>query len=319
MPANKTRKVIIEEVAEDEGNEKTTSSYIKPAEVIEPQDSGSGTVRTSPAPPNNLFASSKPIFGPGKSSLPKEPSKLRKSFLADEEENDTPKPTGSSPFLTVSKTTTTTTPLAEVQEKRDPKDIALSMPVSDLPVFKFDAPKAPAVLDYPEARAAAKALPVSELPTFDFSKPPKASTNAAPGPSTISAPAVKAFDFAAAGMKPKAPPSKDNWTCGTCCAVNSVEVDKKCVCCEEPIPESLKGSSPPSPKLTKSDFAAALKKQMGGAPMPTPPAAPLGFDWKAAGIAPKAKNAGEWSCSLCQIVNPSTATEKCTVCDHPKK
>ncbi|PFH51936.1 hypothetical protein AMATHDRAFT_2643 [Amanita thiersii Skay4041] len=44
-----------------------------------------------------------------------------------------------------------------------------------------------------------------------------------------------------------------------------------------------------------------------------------GFDWTAAGINPPPTAAsGNWTCSICMLSNPPSATDKCTVCDSPR-
>jgi hypothetical protein len=47
--------------------------------------------------------------------------------------------------------------------------------------------------------------------------------------------------------------------------------------------------------------------------------ATTGFNWAAAGLKPPPKVRGEsWTCSTCMLSNPSTAENKCTICDSPR-
>jgi hypothetical protein len=47
--------------------------------------------------------------------------------------------------------------------------------------------------------------------------------------------------------------------------------------------------------------------------------ATTGFDWAAAGLKPPPKVREEsWTCSTCMLSNPSTAEDKCTICESPR-
>ncbi|EJD07633.1 uncharacterized protein FOMMEDRAFT_137886 [Fomitiporia mediterranea MF3/22] len=303
-PAKKPRTVMVEEVSDEEDILSGTASYVRPTEVVEPQEPPSVPVRTPPTTvPSNHFGPSKAsALGPGNSNLPKEPSKLRTSFLPDDDENETPKESGTSAPSETSSMTTPSAPLSEIQEKRDPKEIALSLPLSELPTFVFHTSRVPAVVDHVEVREAVKALPLSALPTFDFSKAKVTSTA---GPSNP-APAVKPFDFAAAGLKSSAPSGGD-WRCSSCMLQNPVSALEKCTICETPRPGAGNATKPPTTSAGSSSASA-------------PSSAPVkAFDFAAAGMkAPSAPSGGTWECSSCMLKNPPTALEKCTICETPR-
>ncbi|KAJ1306964.1 hypothetical protein OPQ81_007944 [Rhizoctonia solani] len=172
------------------------------------------------------------------------------------------------------------------------KASAQSVPVSSLPVFTFSAPIATSTPKTAQARAAAD-LPVSKLPTFTFG-----SSAQAPVKTT-------SFNWDAAGLKAPAAASGGSWTCGMCMLSNPASATEKCTVCDAKKP----GAS--------TDSVAAP------APAPVPAPAPAtktaSFDWGAAGLkAPSAPPGGSWTCSVCSLTNPATATEKCTVCDATK-
>lgn len=196
---------IIEEV---EDVDMPSGSPVKPTEVIEPVEEGSvqlnGNSSSSPVSPQS---SSRTFFGISKSSIPKEPSKLRFSVKADLEEKDE-------------------------ESKRDSKVDVKALPFSELPVNTFttfflrgDDPK------HDKSKGDVVRLSKSQLPVVDdftFNIKP-----AAPAPTpTQSAPAKGGFDWAAAGMKaPVAAAS--GWSCSTCMCSNPGGVDI-CTVCETP-------------------------------------------------------------------------------------
>jgi hypothetical protein len=104
-------------------------------------------------------------------------------------------------------------------------------------------------------------------------------------------PAAAGFDWAAAGMKPKA---ASGWTCGTCMVPNKTDATQ-CAACEEPRPGVAK-AAPPS--------------------APSPVTAPTtGFNWAAAGMKPQAKSG--WTCGTCMVSNKEDATQ-CISCEEPR-
>ncbi|TFY74301.1 hypothetical protein EWM64_g9711 [Hericium alpestre] len=257
---------------------------------------------------SSMFLSSlspvKPAFGP-KSSIPKEPSKLRFGFAAEPEPEENaieappaptlkhatlPKPVPppstipfptSGPLLGAKPTPATPAPsiepVASTSTLEDAKAVAKSVGPAALPTFTFTIHSSPA-LDYFKERETAKAATSPSLPTFTLSFDAKSTATASASKST-------GFDWAAAGMKP---PSQgtDGWTCSVC-MVKSPESAAKCIACEEPKP--------------------------GAKPKPKPSTASAGFNWEAAGMKPKAAG-GTWTCSECMLQN-STSVQKCTVCD----
>ncbi|GMK56349.1 hypothetical protein CspeluHIS016_0301890 [Cutaneotrichosporon spelunceum] len=100
------------------------------------------------------------------------------------------------------------------------------------------------------------------------------------------------FNFAGAGFKPPAKAAGD-WDCGVCSLKNPASAIDKCTICEAPRP-GAKAAVPAAPS-----------------PMPAAPSDAFSFG-KPATVA------GEWTCDLCMLKNPATATDKCTVCEAPK-
>ncbi|KDR80595.1 hypothetical protein GALMADRAFT_207620 [Galerina marginata CBS 339.88] len=103
---------------------------------------------------------------------------------------------------------------------------------------------------------------------------------------TSQAPPVKAFDFAASGMKLPTV-SKDAKACSLC-GLSSPVTASKCSTCEEPFPASL----PMAPPVK-------------------------GFDFSAAGMKPPSASKDTWSCPSCALSSPAAAQE-CVVCGEPK-
>ena len=328
LPKKKSRSVTIEEIEDEEMGD--GGIYTKPTEIIEPSESTllrpSVTVPSnagpsslngsfaSPTSPTNLFGgnSKSTVFG-SKSSLPKEPSKLRSSFIAEEEDEEstkgTPPPSVPTPVALGPAAT-----IKQPEASRDPKKVALAVDASKLPVyvFKFSAPPN----DFLEARKVAAATPMSKIPAYDFFKPvpvassssssssiPKTNGGFAFPSSTPSSSAPKAFDWAAAGMKQATAASGGDWTCDTCMLQNAASATEKCTVCEAPRPG-----------------AAPAKEEVKLAPKPMPPPAPeiKAFDWAAVGLKQNKIEGGSWTCGVCMLSNPADATEKCTVCESPR-
>ncbi|THH10358.1 hypothetical protein EW145_g1400 [Phellinidium pouzarii] len=254
-PKKKTRRAVtIEEVFDDDEDMTGGTSYARPSVILEPVEHPPVPVpvpvRTSTSTPSNPFPTplngKTSVFGANKSSLPKEPSKLRTSFVA-EEESEIPEPAFPVPSFLSSKYAPDVS--SQTQKRMQPKDVAMDMDESKLPIFVFNV-SIPAIgLEYPEARAKVLALPESSLPTFDFSKAisnnstpslvskegdSAASTPMPPATNPIANSPVKAFDWKAAGMAPKPKNGGETWTCGTCMLSNSASATQKCSICETP-------------------------------------------------------------------------------------
>ncbi|KAL5536845.1 hypothetical protein ACEPAF_668 [Sanghuangporus sanghuang] len=294
------------------------------AKVLSSKESSTRTSSKSSSAkgPSNHFSPLLNSKVTGKSSVPREPSKLRTSFLPDECENEEPKMASPTPSAIVTMTTPGT-PLADIQEKKDPKEVALTLPLNDLPSFIFKTPPALMAGDHTDARVAAKELPVTSLPKFDFSKA-RAAMNGVIFPA-VPIPTIKPFDFESAGVIPKTLPGNDQWQCPTCMLQNSVSAVEKCSICEAPRP----GAENPKKTVVNGINGANDSKKLSGVNGKTPSSRSKSthstspdvkvFDFAAAGLTPKMPVAtGQWTCPTCMLQNPPTAIEKCKVCDSPR-
>jgi hypothetical protein len=76
--------------------------------------------------------------------------------------------------------------------------------------------------------------------------------------------------------------------------------------------------SAPKSSLPSFDFSLATLNSNAKFPQPVPPPAKA-FDWGAAGIKkPAIPGGGDWTCSTCMLLNPATATDKCSICEMPR-
>lgn len=308
--------VTVEEI-DDEDMDLTVPLTSKPAEIIEPGDApvagneikstsafsasafGSSNGLSNGSGPHSSGAAAKssspptPVFGQLKSSAPKEPSKLRTSFTAPE--NDvptakanvsplhTPAPSNMPFFGKANGFVPPTQMQASIQtptlKTKDPKAAALDLDYASLPVYAFNFTPTPLTnintnAVHASAKAKAAKTPLSSLTTFDFSQ---------------SAPAVRTSDWAVADPKPPAQTSGAAWKCSTCDLQNPASATEKCTICEAPRPAVGAAATP------------AVK----------------GFDWAAAGMKPVNAKAG-WKCGTCDLQNPASATEKCAICESPR-
>ncbi|KAI0924626.1 hypothetical protein AcW2_005459 [Taiwanofungus camphoratus] len=88
-----------------------------------------------------------------------------------------------------------------------------------------------------------------------------------------------------------------------------------------PLPTSSPGAGPSSFKARQKAIAAPVSSlpTFGFSKSPLPAASSTGFNWAAAGMKQPETPAGEsWTCSICMLSNPASATEKCSVCDAPR-
>lgn len=276
----------------------------KPSEVVEPPAAQSKPT----AKPGISTSTSTSSLNKPPAFYPKEPSPLRQSFQAAEDDspetNDSNVDTNGAPE-----------PQTEPLQKRLTRDDISKMPVEDLP--KFDAelyfdhsnpPKYSAL-----AVQIALAVPEDELPVFDLSPNGPDTPIRVHGKVTTTYPSSEpvedipteqtetktdlppykstdGFNWAAAGLKPPtADPTK--WTCDTCMVSNNPETASQCRSCEAPKPPSK--AAPSEPPKTE-------------------------FNWAAAGIKPPVVDSTKWTCDTCMISsNPVTATQ-CQSCEAPR-
>ncbi|CAE6381610.1 unnamed protein product [Rhizoctonia solani] len=183
---------------------------------------------------------------------------------------------------------------------------------SDTPSF-FAAPKpAEPKSDTPSFFAAPKpAEPKAEVPSF-FKKPaetkpaPVAETKPAPTPKTKPTPV------------PTTTPSKSLSETQLKSSAQTVPVS------ELPLFTFTAPIATSTPKTTEARAAASLPISKlpvftFGSSAVAPVTKTASFNWGAAGIkVPAAPSGASWTCDVCMLSNPASATEKCTVCDAKK-
>lgn len=344
--------VIIEEVEDVDMPAKVEhpSQIVEPGETQPQQRSTSPTSSLGALPNGN--AAAKAAYGL-KSSAPKAPSKLRYSFQAEKEdkegEKSQSKNKGTSPF-TFGATHPKPYARPAPKTKQEVRTTVMALPTLDLPTFAFDVPtSSPGAGPGPssqKSRNAAMATSKTSLPTYDFSAPAPVASFSIPATAPAPAPAPTAFNWTAAGMKaPTQQSTGGTWTCSQCMLSNPDSAKDQCTICDAPRP----GKAKPAPAPAAFNWSAAGMKAptqaTGGtwtcsecmlsnpdsattqcticeAPRPgkaAPAPAVKAFDWAAAGMKkPQAASTGSWTCSVCALSNPASATDKCTVCDTPR-
>lgn len=323
----------VEEVVEDvEMVQDKSSVFTRPAEIIEPVENAPSSPATpfsfSHAPSPAL--SMKTAFG-AKTYVPREPTKLRYSYYSDKETaSDEDKPMSEAPPapLMASCNLPKETQTTSLKATLPPKEAVVAMEVDELLKYSFKLAEAayPAGPSHVKARIAAASMSQLSLPTFEFK----------PG-----APSQNGFNWTAAGMKAPAATTSGTWSCGTCMLENPDSANDKCTICDAPrsggvakpaaVPRKIFDwsksaikvpptqhagtwqcdtcmlSNPDSAKL-KCTVCDAVRPGTGFAP------APKEFDWSAAGLKVPGSSTDMWTCSLCMLKVPTSAT-KCTVCD----
>ncbi|KAG1746719.1 uncharacterized protein EDB91DRAFT_1048901, partial [Suillus paluster] len=340
-------RLSVEEVVEEvEMVQDKSTVFTRPTEIIEPTQEATSSPATPSASPFSLLHTPSPAspmktaFG-AKTSAPRQSSKLRYSYHPDKEtvsaeekpvsEELAPPPAPLLASRNLPKGIQTTS----LKTKLPPKDAVVAMEVDELPKYSFKLAEAvyPAGPSHVKARIAVTSMSVLSLPTFEF-KPVAPSTNG--------------FNWTAAGMKAPAATS-GTWSCGTCMLANPDSAKDKCTVCDAP---RSGGASKPvdvPPQKTFDWSKTAIKvpptkpvgnwlcdtcmlsnpdsvklkctvcdaPRPGAATAPAPAPAPTGFDWSAAGMKAPGSTTDMWSCSVCMLQSPTSAT-KCTVCDTPR-
>lgn len=326
----------VEEVVDDvEMIQDKSSVFTRPAEIVEPVEDAPSSLTTPSATPFSFSHAPSPALPMkttlgAKTSVPREPSKLRYSYYADKEtasaEEKPMSETPPAPLMTsrdLAKETQTTSP----KVKLPAKEAVAAMEVDELPKYSFKLVEAayPAGPSHIKARITAASMSRLSLPTFEF-KPVAPSTNG--------------FNWTAAGMKAPAATTSGAWSCGTCMLENPDSAKDKCTICDAPrsggaaakpaaVPQKIFDWSKTAIKVPQhagtwqcdtcmlsNPDSAKLKCTVCDAARPgaasTP--APTGFDWSAAGLKAPGSSTDTWTCSLCMLKVPTSAA-KCTVCD----
>lgn len=286
MKKQKTRfsQVTVEEI-DDEDKPTSWEEGIRPSEKYwpaTPSDSSSSKL-AQPSSNNvsipNAGTSLKSAFTT-KSSAPKEPSKLRFSYPVDK--NSSPPSTSDA-----SPTTTSFTPppaprfthaqlpaVSKARENIDPKQAAIAMVMNDLPTYTF--PVLSGSVSQPSLFPDAQEAAKAESVT---SLPTFDFSAVAKAPPTSTG-----FNRAVTGLPLLNPPYGGSWECDHCRCKNTADAKDKCAICDSP--------------RSKPTAAPAVK----------------GFDWAAAGVTAPSTASSTWTCKVCMLSNPETASE-CTVCE----
>ncbi|WVR07672.1 hypothetical protein IAU60_004714 [Kwoniella sp. DSM 27419] len=161
---------------------------------------------------------------------------------------------------------------------------------------KTFVPKADFNAVYLSAKDSALKIAKPALPFFTFTLPALPLTPAMTRAQAEQADAVKAeaskrtppvFSFTLSASAPAAKQSAGaEWTCDTCMLKNPASATDKCTICEAPKPASAPAKSAP------------IMPSFGSASAPSA--------------------SSEWTCNLCMLKNPASATDKCTICEAPK-
>lgn len=351
-PTPSNSNVSVEEI-EDVEMMGSTPIVTKPSEVVEPSGSGPSVLGPAFTMQPKTGKGATPGLGGIKSSAPKEPSKLRFSLnAADQDESPSASPSqataalaanGSSASSSSSSFTfgpqlgaappkpspTFGSALSPIPEVPSAPASAVTTPAfgtAPLPSFGFDIP--PTTKDSSDSMKAAKALPTTSLPTFAFF---------AFAVSTVDGPDVVMSEA----------DNQSEKTSARAIALGDLpsfvfDIDVKSKSQSVPFsaftsitaPVSSKGGFDygaagltPPPKANnqwtcslcscKNDEAATKCSVCDEKKPVVAPKAAGGFDWAAAGMKAPEKNGGHWTCTLCALKNEASATQ-CSVCETKK-
>ncbi|KAG6810197.1 hypothetical protein H0H92_012932 [Tricholoma furcatifolium] len=227
------------------------------------------------------------------------------------------------------------------------REAALTLPRSSLPsfIFTIDAKPAPVEAVHIAAISEAKRRPKFSIPQFDFSSEAlqnvisSAAGRVSSSTPSTSSPAAVPFNWAGAGIKP--PAASNDWTCSLCMLTNPSSATEQCEHCETKRPAPVAstaatqgfnwtaaGMKPPTTEgdtwtcslcmLTNPNSATVQCEHCETkrpAPAAPPVAATQGFNWAAAGMKPPTTGGDTWTCSLCMLTNPNSATVQCEHCE----
>ncbi|KAF8159596.1 hypothetical protein B0H34DRAFT_796826 [Crassisporium funariophilum] len=338
--------ITIEEIddVDMQGPEKEDKLLEQPKVVIPVNGNGSSTSSSGPSPTSrSAFA------GPKASSIPKEPSKLRYSFQAESSAPSSrfalpsaplpsaplpsaplpsaPLPSApipSAPLPSVplpsapvsppksniaapssefsfsykpldkssSQASTSGVKVSKVASVANAKAKALAVKVGSLPVYLFtlSATVASDSPDHLKARDEARAVPLSSLPTYNLAVGPvTSSTSFSFGFDPANPKPRPQFNFAA--PKTSSSPPKASFPTGNLPVVG--------------------GTS-----FFKSGESVAKTPSMVAPPPGFNPGPVKGFDFAAAGMKPPTASKDTWTCTLCALKNPMSAS-KCETCETP--
>ncbi|KAF9648635.1 hypothetical protein BDM02DRAFT_3143902 [Thelephora ganbajun] len=324
-------------IAEIDDLQQPSQPFLRPSEITEPGDtpqlqtSGLNGASSS-APMISPTTSGRSFFGL-KSSAPKEPSKLRFSIKADRDET-------ASSASSVSPTAATS--------PKDAKAEVLSIVIFDIPTETFTLPRRTIREERSSGELRAekevRGFADDDIPMDDawslsstsagppnlnkvgcstgIATLPTSNSTSTPSSTTTTAPTTNGgFNWGAAGLNP--PRQDDCWKCGTCDSMNPASATEKCTACDTPKPRAAKpvassSFSMPKPPSTPLLFGTSATTVNTTAATATTSSRSGGFNWGAVGMEPPTTNTEGWKCGTCDLVNPTSATEKCTVCDARK-
>lgn len=233
-------------------------------------------------------------------------------------------------------------------EQSDAQQQALQRPAASLPAFTFTL-SSPLSKISEAVKSAALALPLQQY-TFSLTETTKPSTSSKVAPqwtcdtcmlknpdsakekcTICESPRPSSSATASKAAPVSAQPAGAEWTCEMCMLKNPDSAKAKCNICEAPRPKPSFAAAAPAPPqpagadwtcdmcMLKNPDSAKAKCTICEAPRPassnsSKPANGFGQSAPAPAAAPTRKP-GPWTCSLCMLQNPETATEKCQICE----
>ena len=305
------------------GKTTKTSSVLFPSEIIEPKENSSPAWSNSRNAAtsnnvningnNNLKTTNGSVFGKTL-NLPREPSKLSKSFVAEDENenenvalrrNEKRKGVSSSSFSvptipTFAATTanTSTGKTSTFGTSFSPYDVSSKTSTKTSAVFNMTPQSKPLgiIQEKGDVRNFVRQLSLMELPRFVFCRPDPGCV-AFPGKTDLGRGEMDELMINIMELPENKMPGFD--------------LNKKA----SVVSSRTNGFAPTANK--SSGFAATAKSAANGPAPASSPAPSVGFNWAKAGMKPPTDptKEGKWVCGECTLTNDDTKAVKCAYCD----